>query len=47
MSHHKIILTPQQVEYILKESNISKNKKNQKLLTEVDWNFVADIVEIW
>jgi|19_taG_2_1085344.scaffolds.fasta_scaffold06750_4 hypothetical protein len=46
MSNHKIILTEKQLQYILRESNIKNNNKQQKLLNEVDWNFVADIVGI-
>ena len=46
MSNHKIVLTTKQLQYVLKESNSNNNNKNQKLLTEVDWNFVADIVGI-
>ena len=43
---NKIVLTEKQLQYILKESNMENNKKNQKLLNEVDWNFVGDIVGI-
>ena len=43
---NKIVLTEKQLEYILKESNMKNNKKNQKLLNEIDWNCVGDIVGI-
>ena len=46
MSNHKIILTPEQIKYVLKESKGNNRNKDGKLLTEVDWNFVADIVGI-